>query len=56
VVLEKPVVSSMEEYDQLKNLADNTDCFVSIFHNRRWDGDFLSVRKLVDSEVLGNLV
>jgi predicted dehydrogenase len=55
VILEKPAVCSMEEYDLLKNAANNTDCFISVFHNRRWDGDYLSVRKLMDAQVLGRL-
>lgn len=29
---------------------------LSVFHNRRWDGDFMTVKKIIDSQTLGRLV
>ncbi len=40
VVVEKPFTTSSNEADELIELAKQTDRVLSVFHNRRWDGDF----------------
>ena len=55
VVLEKPVATTLEEARQLASVARNTDRVLAVFHNRRWDGDFLAVTDLLASRVLGEV-
>ncbi|MBS1799002.1 MAG: Gfo/Idh/MocA family oxidoreductase [Acidobacteria bacterium] len=56
VVIDKPfAATSTEARDLIKTAAANK-LIVAPFHNRRWDGDFKTVRKIVDSGELGRLV
>jgi len=56
VVVDKPFALSSEEAAELIQLARARRRLLSVFQNRRWDGDFLTVRKLLDSERLGRVV
>ena len=56
VVLEKPMASDGEQARELIELAGKCEKQIFVFHNRRLDGDFLSVRKIVESALLGELV
>lgn len=55
VVVEKPFVVSVAEGEELIALAAARGCLLSVFHNRRWDSDFLTMRKLIDSGQLGKV-
>ncbi|WP_150958202.1 Gfo/Idh/MocA family oxidoreductase [Microbacterium testaceum] len=46
VVVEKPLAATAAEAERLASLAAKTGRQVIPFHNRRWDGDFLTVRSL----------
>jgi scyllo-inositol 2-dehydrogenase (NADP+) len=56
VVIDKPFALSSAEAAELIQLARARKRLLSVYQNRRWDGDFLTVRKLVDSDRLGRLV
>ena len=56
VVVDKPFTVSSREADILIALGRSTGRLLSVFHNRRWDGDFLTVREILDRGVLGRLV
>ncbi|HEY1606712.1 MAG TPA: Gfo/Idh/MocA family oxidoreductase [Allosphingosinicella sp.] len=47
VVIDKPFTVSVEEADALIALAKARGRMLTAFHNRRWDGDFLTVRKML---------
>ncbi|WP_124093610.1 oxidoreductase [Burkholderia gladioli] len=55
VVVDKPVTLSSAEARTLARLAADRALVFAPFHNRRWDGDFLTVRELVASGELGRL-
>ena len=55
VVVEKPVAVTAAEIEQLKQAALEAGRIVIPFHNRRWDGDFIAVRKLIASGTLGTI-
>ncbi|WP_064092921.1 oxidoreductase [Rossellomorea aquimaris] len=55
VVVEKPFVTKSEEGEELLNLAKERGLLLSVFHNRRWDADFLTIQKLLKDEKLGKL-
>jgi predicted dehydrogenase len=55
VVLEKPFAPTLEQARELVSLAKRTDRVLAVFHNRRWDGDFLAVTDLLASGVLGQV-
>jgi scyllo-inositol 2-dehydrogenase (NADP+) len=56
VVIDKPFALNSEEAAELIQLARTRGRLLSVYQNRRWDGDFRTVRKLLDSERLGRLV
>ncbi len=55
VVVEKPMTTTVDEAQALSQLAKNRDLSLSVFHNRRWDGDFLTVRQLITQGRLGEI-
>ncbi len=56
VVIDKPVAPSAQGLAHLMALASERSLLLAPFHNRRWDGDFLTVRKLLRDDTLGRLV
>jgi predicted dehydrogenase len=56
VILEKPFVLDSRKGDELISLANDQRRLLSVFQNRRWDGDFLTVREILDKGLLGRLV
>lgn len=47
VVVDKPFTVTVEQADALIALARETDATLTVFHNRRWAADFLTVRKIL---------
>src|SRR5450755_434921 len=56
VVIDKPFAMSSAEAAELIQLARARGRLLSVYQNRRWDGDFLTVRKLLENDRLGRLV
>ena len=55
VVIEKPFTLTSKEADELVSLADKKKLKIFVYHNRRWDGDFLTIQKLLKSGALGEI-
>lgn len=55
VIVEKPITVTQTEAEQLTVLAEEKSLALSVFHNRRWDGDFLTVKKLLNNKMLGEV-
>ena len=55
VVIEKPFTLTSAETDELIALADMKKLRIFVYHNRRWDGDFLTIQKLLKSGALGEV-
>jgi len=55
VVVEKPFTATSKEADELIEIAENHQKVLSVFHNRRWDGDFLTIKQLLSQNLLGEL-
>ena len=56
VVVEKPFTPTSKEADELIALAKKQNKVLSVFQNRRWDSDFLTIQKIIDGNFLGRLV
>jgi scyllo-inositol 2-dehydrogenase (NADP+) len=56
VLVEKPFTQSVEQGRELIDLSKQKGKILSVFQNRRWDGDFLTIQKIIRSEILGRLV
>jgi len=55
VILEKPFVTQIAHGEMLIALAKSKGLVLSVYQNRRWDGDFLTVKNLLNTNQLGNL-
>lgn len=56
VVVDKPVAATSEEIRTLATMAEERGRLLAPFHNRRWDGDFLTLKQLLQAGTLGRLV
>ncbi|MGW1225199.1 Gfo/Idh/MocA family oxidoreductase [Streptomyces sp. NPDC002530] len=55
VVVDKPVAGTAAEARALAALAEERGLLLSVFQNRRWDNDFLTLRALVEEGRLGEV-
>lgn len=55
VVVDKPFVVKFEEAVKLQKFAKANKLNLFVFQNRRWDGDFITVRNLLEQNVLGKV-
>jgi predicted dehydrogenase len=55
VVVDKPIAPTLEEARATAKLAAGSDRMLTVFQNRRWDGDFLALRDLLSRGVLGEV-
>lgn len=53
VVVDKPIAATAAEARNLIDDARRRGLLLTVFQNRRWDGDFRTVRRLVDAGDLG---
>ncbi|QIA07918.1 Gfo/Idh/MocA family oxidoreductase [Draconibacterium halophilum] len=56
VVVEKPATLRSAELEELIELAKSKNLVFTIFQNRRWDGDFRTVQKVIKEARFGRLV
>jgi predicted dehydrogenase len=56
VVVDKPFTVTSAEARELAALATRQGRVLSVFQNRRWDADFLTVRSLIASGALGEVM
>jgi len=55
VVVDKPFAPSSAEARQVTAEAKRRNVFLSVYQNRRWDGDFLTIRRLISEQALGKV-
>lgn len=55
VMVEKPMAMSLEGCDRMINAAREAGRVLSVFHNRRYDADYLAVKKILRSGQLGKI-
>ena len=55
VVVDKPLTPTMKEAEELVHLAASRKLLMTVYQDRRWDGAFLTVKKLVNSGALGKV-
>lgn len=56
VVVDKPFTVTLAEAESVVARAERAGRLLSVFHNRRWDGDFLTVKRLMDEGALGDVL
>ncbi len=56
VVVDKPCTVTLQETDELLALSAAKGKTLTVFQNRRWDADYLSLRQVLGSAALGRVV
>ena len=56
VVVEKPLTITGAEGRELIALAEEMGRILTVFQNRRWDGDFQTIKKVLSDGLVGDLV
>jgi scyllo-inositol 2-dehydrogenase (NADP+) len=56
VVVDKPFAATLEEAKALVEMAKETGRVLTVYQNRRYDGDFQAIRQLVADGTLGRIV
>ncbi|MFD2244847.1 oxidoreductase [Pontibacter ruber] len=56
VLVDKPFTITSTEADELIALAKEKQRVLTVYQNRRWDSDFKTIKKVLDTQLLGNLV
>jgi len=55
VVSEKPVTLSSSDLQEMINVSEETGMFFTVHQNRRWDEDYLTMKKIFDEKLLGEV-
>ena len=55
VILEKPMALTVEHCDELMALAASKNLLLVVYQNRRFDADFVTMKKLIDDGVIGEV-
>lgn len=55
VICEKPAAGNCTELEEMIEVANRHDRVLSVYQNRRWDGDYLTVKKLMESGRIGEI-
>ncbi len=53
VVIDKPMAATVADAEHLIAVSKETGKLLTVFQNRRWDNDFLTVQKLLTADLLG---
>jgi scyllo-inositol 2-dehydrogenase (NADP+) len=55
VITEKPMCITLDEADAMIAAGRKAGKMVSVFHNRRWDGDHLALEEVIDKGLIGEV-
>ena len=55
VVVDKPFAATLAEAERVAAVAAASPGVFSVFQNRRWDADFLTLRRLIAEDALGEI-
>ena len=56
VVVDKPFAPTTTEAAEMVRIAQQRGRLITVYQNRRWDGDFLTVRRVIQEGALGRLI
>jgi predicted dehydrogenase len=56
VVVDKPFTTTYAEAAELVSIAQKQQRIITVYQNRRWDGDYLTVQRLVAEDKFGRIV
>ena len=54
-IVEKPMCITIDEATSMIEAAKRSRVMLSVFHNRRWDGDFKALKEVIDRGLIGKI-
>lgn len=55
VIMEKPFSITLDESNAIIDKAREKGVMLSLFHNRRWDGDYLTIQDIIKRGLIGEI-
>jgi scyllo-inositol 2-dehydrogenase (NADP+) len=55
VIVEKPFCITVAEADKMIETAKTKKLMLSVFHNRRWDPDYLAIKDIINRGLIGDI-
>ena len=55
VYIEKPMCLTYREAERMIQAARDNDRVLTVFHNRRWDGDYMAIKKAIADGLIGEV-
>jgi len=55
IVVEKPFAVTVQDAEEITALAREKNLFISIYQNRRYDGDYHAIKDVLEKKLLGEL-
>ena len=55
VLCEKPVTMNTQELEEIIEVANRTGKLFTVHQNRRWDSDYLTIKKIIDEGILNDV-
>src|SRR5690606_8056502 len=56
VLIEKPITATYKEAIDLINIGKSAGKSIMVYQNRRFDGDFMTVKRVIESGILGDIL
>ena len=56
IILEKPITPTYSDAEEIMKAAGEAGRYFFPYQNRRWDGDFLTVKKILEDKLLGEIL
>jgi predicted dehydrogenase len=56
VVIDKPFTATSKDAEILIDIAKRKNLVLTVFHNRRWEGELIAMKQVVDQKLLGKLI
>jgi scyllo-inositol 2-dehydrogenase (NADP+) len=56
ILIEKPITAHLHEAEELFKLAESLKLKIFVFQNRRFDSDFMTLKSVIESGVLGEII
>ncbi len=55
VIVEKPMCITYKQATDMIEAAQASGVMLSVFHNRRWDGDYMAIKECVEKGIIGDI-
>ncbi|HOV69680.1 MAG TPA: Gfo/Idh/MocA family oxidoreductase, partial [Clostridia bacterium] len=55
VIVEKPMALTAGQTDEMMKKARDTGLMLAVFHNRRYDGNYMTIKEIIEKGIIGDV-